>query len=97
MEFITEIDSGLLPVLSGVVLAIVQTMKPFVADRYKLVAVGVISLSLGCMLAMTGNPTVAEYIVQSFIYAFIIGSSASGMYSYAKKKGVEKPENPAGL
>ena len=97
MNFITEIDASLLAVLSGVVMAIIQTLKPFIADKFKLLAVGIISLSLGLLLALDGVNDVAQYVIQSLIYALLIGSASSGLYSYAKNKEDKKPETPSGL
>lgn len=92
----TQIDETLLAILGATVMGIIQAVKPFMPDRFVLPVLGILSLSLGVVLAFTVEATsVAMFVVQCIVNAYLIAVSASGPYSLVKSS--QNKENPAGL
>jgi hypothetical protein len=93
----TEIDAAVLAILGGIVMGVLQAIKPFIAEKYTLVALGVFALALGVLLASSvAAESFSSFLIQSVMNAYFIVIAASGPYSIAKSV-TKKEENPAGL
>lgn len=93
----TELDPTLLVILGGTIMGLIQAVKPFIPEKYVLVALGAFSTVLGLIVTTTMETVgIGGFLVQAIANTYFIVIAASGPYSIAKT-ALKTEENPKGI
>lgn len=93
----TELDPTMLVVLGGTIMGLIQAVKPFISEKYILVALGSFSTVLAIIVTTTMETVgIGGFLIQAIANAYFIVIAASGPYSIAKT-ALKSEDNPKGI